>query len=657
MPIIRTLLRRDTGARGSEVILYSKRIADLEKEFATDIKKGLTRQEAEERIEEYGKNQIDRGRSVSPWEVLFRQFKNTITLLLFAASVVSFSIGEYIEGMAVIGVILLTAGFGFITEYSAEKSVEALRKMVVSTAKVLRNGDISQINAVDIVPGDIIVLEEGDRITADGRLFEADNLAADEAILTGESEPVSKHNRTINLGKTVAIADRKNMVFTGTAITRGNGKAIVTDTGNRTQMGSISTMLRETKDETTPLEKQLKKTGYFLIILTFAVTVIVAAAGLISGRPFVEVLNTSIALAVAAVPEGLPAVATITLAIGMRRMVRKNALIKNLPAVETLGSTTVICTDKTGTLTENQMTVQEIFIPGRDITVSGTGYAPEGVFRENTTEIYPQKDRQLSLLLMAGLLCSNAVLVHNEEKGWTIIGDPTEGALITVARKAGMDIKGLESDGYERLDELPFDSDEKFMAVLTLMPDSGAAIFLKGAPEVVLDKCDGILADGLEVGLSQREKNELLRKNKHLAQQGLRVLGIAYKEGLNKDVEIGSEAETGLMFLGFMGILDPPRPGIPSAIEEAQSAGIKIVMITGDHQDTALAIAQRIGMQGGNRVITGSEMDGLTVDELAESLRHNHIFARVSPKNKLDIVEALNKNGEIVAMIGDGVND
>ena len=444
----------------------------------------------------------------------------------------------------------------------------------------------------------------------------------------------------------------------GTAVTRGNGKAVVTGTGQNTQMGHISTMLQVTEDESTPLEERLQTMGHFLIILTFAVTTVVAIAGIVSGKPIVEMLKTAIALAIAAVPEGLPAVATITLAIGMKRMAQKNALVKSLPAVETLGSTTVICTDKTGTLTENQMTVHEIFIPERDISVSGTGYAPEGRFQENGKELSASDDEDLSLFLKAGSLCSNAVITHDEEKGWGIIGDPTEGALVTAAKKAGLHREELEESGHERLDELPFDSDTKFMAVLNSLPNSEAAVFLKGAPDVVLNMCEKVSKDGMNADLSQELKEEYLRKNNSLAQKGLRVLAIACKKGVNTDTEIEREIEHEMVFLGFAGILDPPRPDVARAIEQAQTAGIRTIMITGDQKDTAMAIARRIGMRGADEeAITGVEMDDFTIDELAERLRHNPIFARVSPKNKLDIVDALNKNNEITAMTGDGVND
>jgi len=369
-------------------------------------------------------------------------------------------------------------------------------------------------------------------------------------------------------------------------------------------------------------------------------------------------IKTSIALAVAAVPEGLPAIAAITLAIGMRRMAKKNALVKRLPAVETLGDTTVICTDKTGTLTENQMTVQEIFIPEIRIKVSGTGYAPEGIFVHETNEIKPLKNEQLNLLLKAGYLCSNAFIEYDETTGWSVIGDPTEGALVTAALKAGYEISDLEPKGYERISEIPFDSDKKMMAVLVNSLQSGIELFVKGAPEVVLEICTKALINGELREISREMKQEFLKENKFLAQKGLRIICLAYQNNLSKDVVIEDEINGGLVFVGLAGIADPPREDIKRAIEEAQSAGIRIIMITGDQRDTAVSVAKQIGLKPEDeRVISGAEMESFNQEELGELLKGNPIFVRVSPKNKIDIINALNNSEEVSAMIGDGVND
>ena len=623
------------------------------KGLGSDPKAGLSSSEAGIRLSKYGRNKIAAKSGISPWRILADQFKDIIIVLLIIAAAVSFSIGDIIEGAAVLGVILITAFFGFITEYRAERSVEELQKMITPVAKVLRDGEVDEIDASLLVPGDIIIIEEGDRINADGRLLEADDLMIDESLLTGESEPVEKHTDNIASSGKVAIADRKNLVYMGTMAAGGNGVAIVTHTGLSTQMGQISTMLSETEEESTPIEKQLAKTGRFLIIITFVITAVVAVVGVILGEPLVEMLKTSIALAVAAVPEGLPAVATITLAVGMRKMAKKNALMKNLPAVETLGATTVICTDKTGTLTENQMTVQEIYLPGRNIKVTGTGYEPSGKFLEDEKETEPLKDTVLSLFLKAGLLSSNAVLSDEEDGGWKVIGDPTEGALITAAGKAGVD-----DTGYERIDELPFDSDRKYMAVKVKDKSGNSEIFLKGAPGVVMELCSFIREGDSVLKLDDKRKDELLKINSEMAGRALRILALSYKKDFDADNIVDDEVTKGMVFLGFAGILDPPRPDIYDSIEQARSAGIRVVMITGDQKDTALAIANKVGIETGDQtVVSGYELDGLSIEELSEVLEKRSVFARVSPENKLNIVRALKSSNHVTAMTGDGVND
>ncbi|HPQ48115.1 MAG TPA: cation-translocating P-type ATPase, partial [Clostridia bacterium] len=636
---------------------YALTTEEIYEELGTDPESGLSENEAGRRLMEHGRNSIEIKSSVSPWRILASQFKDIIIILLIIAAGVSFSIGDVVEGAAVLVVILLTAFFGFITEYRAEKSVEELQKMITPIAKVIRDGEITETNAAELVPGDLIIVEEGDRINADGRIIEADDLMVNESMLTGESEPVEKNPDRINKKGRVAVADRLNMVYMGTMVTGGNGKAIVTGTGLKTQMGLISTMLSETEDESTPIEKQLAKTGRFLILITFVITAVVAAVGMIMGAPLVEMLKTSIALAVAAVPEGLPAVATITLAVGMRKMAKKNALMKNLPAVETLGSTTVICTDKTGTLTENQMTVQEIYMPGRKIDVTGTGYEPAGKFLEDETEIDVKKDKGLSFFLMAGLLSSNAVVSDDDDNNWKVIGDPTEGALITAARKGHAD-RIAEEEGYERIDELPFDSDKKFMAACLKKESGETEIFLKGAPDVVIGLCSHMAEGDSRMELDEAKKKELMKINSEMAKKGLRILAVSHKNNPDTENDIEDEVRKGMVFLGFAGILDPPRPDIYDSVAQARSAGIRVIMITGDQKDTAAAIACQVGIGDSNeRVVSGSELDEIPEDKLSEIIRESSVFARVSPENKLNIVHALKKNNEIVAMTGDGVND
>jgi Ca2+-transporting ATPase len=632
---------------------YKESYKDVKEEFQTDLYNGLSEKEVKKRIDKYGKNEITVEQKVSALEIFISQFKDIIIALLFVASAISFFMGDVVESIAILVVIILTALFGFVTEYNAEKSVEELQKMITPKAKVLRNGEVVEIEAEEIVPGDILVIEEGDRVTADARLFESDNLSINEAMLTGESEPVSKQNKVIEDEDQVVLADRVNMVYTGTTVTRGNGKGIVIATGKDTEMGNISSMLQETDQGETPLEEQLDKTGKFLIEVTFAITVIIAIAGVLRGHEFIEMLKTAIALAIAAVPEGLPAVATITLAVGMRKMAKKEAVLKSLPAVETLGSTTVICTDKTGTLTENQMTLSKIVFPDREVEISGTGYKPEGKFFNGEQEINLDEDDALKQFLQAGFLASNASVV-SEDGVWSVVGDPTEGALKVAAIKANLD-DDLVSDSYKRIDELPFDSDKKYMAV-SIRKEDEECVYLKGAPEVVLDMCESFKTNGEIKSLDTDKKKELLKRNTEIANEGLRVLALAYKPKEKENID--QDIKENLTLIGFAGILDPPREDIYQSIQEAQEAGIRIVMITGDQKETAKAIAKKVGINGSQkRVLTGLELDKLSDKELIQELKEVSIFARVSPKNKLNIVKALNSIDEITAMTGDGVND
>jgi Ca2+-transporting ATPase len=628
--------------------------AQIARQLDTDVQRGLSMQQAKRRLIRYGRNLIARDKQVSAWEIVLRQLRNIIVFLLLVAAAISFFLGDTLEGLAVLAVVALNTLFGFITEYRAEKSVEALQKMVKTTAKVLRGGRLRQISAEEVVPGDILEFEEGDLVTADARLVEADNLAVDEALLTGESKPTSK-NLEIIVGE-VALADCRNMVFMGTAVTRGNGAAIVVATGTSTEMGKISSLLAATEAEPSPLEQRLERTGRFLVMLTLAITAVVAGTGVAGGRPWVEMLKTGIVLAIAAVPEGLPAVATITLAIGMWRMARHRALVKSLPAVETLGSTTVICTDKTGTLTENQMTLQEIALPDRHIRVEGTGYTPEGRFWEAETPIDASQDENLCRFLRAGALCSNATLA-NEKGGWNLIGDPTEGALVTAAHKAGLNRDALAQAGWQRRDELPFDSDARFMAVRCVTPENGEEIYLKGAPDVVLDRCDTMRRGDSDHPLDEPSRQRLLKQNSRMASHGLRMLGLAYKvsppNGALQELTTG-----GLTFLGLAGIADPPRPDVAGAIDMARAAGIRTIMITGDQADTALAIARRVGIGSENEIATcGPELTRMSTAKLTERLRRCSVYARISPRHKLDIVAALKADNQIAAMTGDGVND
>ena len=622
-----------------------------------DKDNGLSKEEAKKRLKKHGKNKLKKSESISPLEVFLDQFKDIIVLLLLAASIIAFLIGDYVEGVAVLAVILINAIFGFITEYNAEKSLEALKEMVSLKAKVRRDGQIKEIDAEKVVPGDILIIGEGDRVSADARLIKADKLQLNESVLTGEAETVSKNSSFIAEEDT-ALAERENMVYMGTSVTRGNGEALVTATGSETEMGQISNLLDKTESDKTPLEERLDTMGKALVKLTLVIAVIVTGIGILVGKPVIEMLKTGIALAIAAVPEGLPIVATITLAVGMKKMVENNALVRRLPAVETLGSTTIICSDKTGTITENQMTLKNIYLGKNDIEVSGTGYKPEGSFSlKNDEEMSAQTKEDLSLFLKASALCSNATLTKDSDQ-WKIIGDPTEGALVTAAQKFGFDKE--ENDNYERIEEIPFSSEQKYMAVSYQYQSQENYVFVKGAPSVVLEMCDFELINGEKKKLSSDRLEELKNKNIEMAKNGLRLLAVAYDSNGRAESEdaIENRINTGLTFLGLAGIMDPPRKEVVTSIKEAQSAGIITKMITGDQSDTALSIGEIVGRQKANKdAISGQEIDKMNEEELSESIESNSVFSRVSPENKLQIIESLNQKNEITAMTGDGVND
>ncbi|AGB40703.1 cation transport ATPase [Halobacteroides halobius DSM 5150] len=647
------------SSENKESITYHKSIDQITDEFNTKQEEGLSESEAKKRLDDYGPNQLKQESAISPWEILVEQFKNIIVILLIIASGISFVIGDVLEGVAVLAVIIINAIFGFFTEYKAEKSVQALKEMVTTKAKVIRDGSLTEVDADKIVPGDLLVLDEGDKVTADGRLIKADNLAIAEAVLTGEAEPVDKNTDTLKK-EDIPLAERSNMVFMGSSVTRGNGVAVVTGTATDTQMGQISDMLHETESEATPLEERLDKMGKSLIVVTLVIAAIVSVVGIFIGREVMEMIETGVALAIAAVPEGLPAVATITLAIGMKKMAQYNALVKRLPAVETLGSTTVICTDKTGTLTENQMTLKEIYL-GQDedvVEITGTGYKPEGEFKIGEETINPQENEKLSLILKGGTLCSNAV-VKEEDSLWNVVGDPTEGALVTAAQKAGFDREEMQHEGgYEKLEEIPFTSDAKYMAVSYQTPEEKELVVAKGAPSVIIDMCDQISTQGDVKSLAESTKENLREKNEAMAQKGLRVLALAYQKSEEQNSPLESSVKSGLIFLGFVGMVDPPRPDVKEAITEASRAGVKTVMITGDQRDTAQAIGRKVGIADKNKgAVTGEEIEGLSLANLIQKIKNNSIFSRVSPENKLDIIKALNEEDEITAMTGDGVND
>jgi len=621
---------------------------------------GLSEEEAQRRLEEFGPNELRKEKGKSPWSIFFDQFKDFLIILLLGATFVSLLIGEVLDAAAIMAIVIISAFLGFLQEYRAERALEALKKMAALEALVIRDGRERRILAKELVPGDIILIHAGDKVPADARLIEEFNLKVDEAPLTGESVPVNKEEAVLPLE--TALADRKNMLYAGTIVTYGRGKAVVVATGMETEFGKIAQMIQLVEEETTPLERRMAEIGRWLGIGSLAVVAVVSALGIFRGHELLEMFLWGVSLAVAAVPEALPAVVTGALAIGVQRMAKRNAIVRRLPAVETLGCTTFICSDKTGTLTKNEMTVRRIWLSGDIIEVTGVGYEPKGEFivasrGERVAGSPPHSDEGLKLLLRTALLCNDAHL-EQESEAWTIIGDPTEGALVVAAAKAGLDKRELEAL-YPRVAEVPFTSERKRMTTVHATPDGTKMVCAKGAPEIVLARCNRIWCDGRIVELSEAERNEILRANEEMAADALRVLGVAYKELPPDASDFGEDVvERDLVFLGLMAMIDPPRDEVRDALRLCEQAGVKVAMVTGDHKLTAVAIAKELGMlKEGNLTLTGPELDRLSDEEFDRIVEDVGVYARVSPEHKMRIVEALKKKGHIVAMTGDGVND
>ncbi|MBK8615680.1 MAG: cation-translocating P-type ATPase [Anaerolineales bacterium] len=613
---------------------------------------GLSAAEAEKRLQEYGLNELVAAHRVSPWEILLEQFKNVLILILLGATAISLFLGHGVESIVIAVIVLFAVGLGFVQEYRAERAIEALRQMAAPTATVLRNGLEIKIPAKELVPGDVIILHTGDRVPADARLLESINLQVEEAALTGESVPVEKHVRALG-DEDLSVGDRKNMVYAGTAVTYGRGLALVAATAMQTEFGKIAQLLQTVETGKTPLQQNLDKVGSVLARAALVVVAIIVAVGLFRGQPFIEMLIFGIALAVAVVPEALPAVVTISLAIGVQKMVKRNALIRRLPAVETLGSTSVICSDKTGTLTKDEMTVRRIFSGGQMFKVSGAGYAPEGVFSVDGGTAVPPTEA-LNLMLTAATLASDTHLINGENDSgnfWDIKGDPTEGALIVAAAKAGLQKEALDAD-FPRVHEIPFTSETKRMTTLHTVND-GLTAYAKGAPEVIIDSCDFVLTDNGVGPLDAAGKTHILEQAEVMAGEALRVLAISTKT--NTTLE---HSETSMTFLGLAGMIDPPRLEAKAAIALCTDAGIRPVMITGDHPVTAQAVARELGLlYNGGRVVTGAELEDMSDEQFQREVENISVYARVSPAHKLRVVTAWQERGHIVAMTGDGVND
>ena len=626
-------------------------------------REGLSSEETERRLREFGYNELVERERVTPLEIFLSQFKDIFVIMLLIATAISFLIGEIVDASTIAVIVILNSVVGFVQEYRSEKAMEAMKKLTAPKARVLRGGEERIIPAREVVPGDIAMLEEGDRIPADGRLMEVVELKTDEAVLTGESTPVGKTTEVVD--EKSPVADRKNSVFMATHSIYGRGKSVITSTGMQTEFGKIAEMVQAVEEEETPLKQKLerfaKKLGIIIVVICavifvaefYEIFILQVHAEAEAIENIVKAFAVSVALAVSAVPEGLPAVVTVSLALGARELAKRNAIIRRLASAETLGATTIICSDKTGTLTKGEMTVRKIYVNGDIIDVTGVGYESKGEFLLNGKPINPKEDDNLHLLLRASTLCSNA---HYDGK--SILGDTTEGALIVAAAKAGITKKDLEAT-YPRVHEVPFTSERKRMTTIHKSPEGKLYAYVKGAPEIILERCDYVLYNGREEKLSKKEQQSILKINEELASGALRVLGIAYRKPPDDVLENFDDenVEMRLVFVGLMGMIDPPREEAKEANQLCQNAGIKTVMITGDHKLTAVAIAKELGMLRSDMVLTGAELDQMSDEEFEKMVENVTVYARVSPEHKLRIVKALKKKEHIVAMTGDGVND
>ncbi|RZM78017.1 cation-translocating P-type ATPase [Leptolyngbya iicbica LK] len=631
---------------------------------------GLSNSEAEHRQQVYGWNELQEGATRRPLEILWDQFKNIMLLMLIAVALVSLLLdlqsgGFPKDAIAIFAIVLLNGGLGYLQESKAEKALAALKNMTSPRVRVLRQGREQEVDAKCLVPGDIVLLEAGVQVPADGRLLNAANLQIREAALTGEAEAVIKQPE-VTLAEESALGDRVNLVFQGTEVLQGRGTVLITQTGMQTELGRIATMIQSVEAEPTPLQQRMAQLGNVLVSGSLVLVALVVAIGLLRTGDlslFDELLEVSLSMAVAVVPEGLPAVITVTLALGTQRMVRRHALIRKLPAVETLGSVTTICSDKTGTLTQNKMVVQRVQTLDTQYTITGTGYAPEGQILADGQPVAIESAPALEALLMASAFCNDATLSPTGNV-WTILGDPTEGALLALAGKGGFHTNRLKQN-CDRIAEIPFTSERKRMSVVIRPCEDGscpvdeAVMFTKGSPELVLERCQLVQMPAGTEPLTPAKRDQILAHNDEMASRGLRVLGFAMKP-LNHAVPTNDlEAEEQeLIWLGLVGMLDAPRPEVRAAVKACRRAGIRPVMITGDHQLTAQAIATDLGIaQPGDTILTGRDLTHLSTAELEATVPHVSVYARVAPEHKLRIVQALQKQGEFVAMTGDGVND
>jgi Ca2+-transporting ATPase len=642
-----------------EKVWHSLKSEEVLNVLESDPAKGLSSQEAARRLEAFGPNELTQKKGQGPLIRFLLQFKQPLVIILLAATVITLLLQEYVDSIVIFGVVLVNAIIGFVQESKALKAIEALAKAMVSEATVLRDGERQRVNSSKLVPGDIVLLQSGDKAPADMRLIKSRELQVDESALTGESVPVQKAETVLD--EDMVIGDRHNMAFSSTLVTYGAGQGVVVSTGDRTEIGRINELIASADILETPLTQKIHHFSNILLYAILAMAVATFIIGFIRGQDLVEMFMASVALAVGAIPEGLPAAITITLAIGVSRMAKRNAIIRKLPAVETLGSTMVICSDKTGTLTQNQMTVQDIVAGGVRYSLTGVGYSPEGEIRDEEGNFDLEANLSLQELLKAGVLCNDST-VKKAEGGWRVEGDPTEGALLTSAMKAGYNVQQLTSD-IPRLDTIPFESERQYMASLH---DQGEGkpriIYVKGSIESICVECSVIYGPDGEPDVPKA--GAITQWVESMAEKGLRVLAFARKEVPPDTTEIThADLEQGLEFMGLQGMIDPPRPEAMDAVEACQAAGIRVKMITGDHAGTAAAIARQMGLCGETcsyhtrEVLTGKDIAALDDQELVEQADSTAVFARVSPEQKLRLVEALQKRDNVVAMTGDGVND
>jgi Ca2+-transporting ATPase len=633
----------------------------------TDAQTGLTAEEAKRRLEEHGLNELVERGSKSPWLILWDQLREVMVIILMVAALVSLVLKEYNDVIVIMAIVVLNAILGFTQEYRAEQAIAALKKLAVPTVKVRRDGGIEEISSRELVPGDIVLLEAGGLVSADGRLVECVNLQVQEAALTGESEPVEKALPAITADN-LPLGDRSNMVFMGTVVSYGRGVAVITETGMDTELGNIADLLQEVEREQTPLQRRLGQLGTTLAWAAIGIIAVVVVLGLIRGEELKELFLIGISMAVAAVPEGLPAVVAITLALGSQRMLKRKSLIRKLPAVETLGSVTVICSDKTGTLTENRMTVTVLDVAGRTQEIEALEDRAGVIYNAELDAALPPQERTLSLLVKAGALCNDAVLQTSADGTERVIGDPTEGALIVAAAKLGHAKVGLD-ERWPRVGEIPFTSERKRMTTVHQVNvhrdqsdapwrDSPYVAFSKGAVDGLLEVCDQVWTGDEILALNEEMSERISAANARLAQQGQRILGVAFAP-LNQPVTVKDEVELEAhkIFIGLVGMIDPPRAEVKNAVLTARTAGIRPIMITGDHPLTAQHIAKNLTITENDRNLTGVDLAQMSLADLESAVDTVSVYARVSPEHKLNIVEALQDKGEIVAMTGDGVND